>query len=80
MKNRLKTFGVAAGVAVALSMTAFSAQAAETPAKISVVGTWNSMTNYNDREAPFWRGLPKATGGKIISTIGSYSEFGLKGF
>ncbi|MGB1026909.1 MAG: TRAP transporter substrate-binding protein, partial [Rhodospirillaceae bacterium] len=48
--------------------------------KVNVIGTWNSMTNYNDREAPFWRGLPKETEGQIISTIGSYSEFGLKGF
>ncbi|MGB0682159.1 MAG: TRAP transporter substrate-binding protein [Magnetovibrionaceae bacterium] len=56
------------------------ALAEDAPIKMNVIGTWNSMTNYNDREAPFWRNLPKETGGQIISTIGSYSEFGLKGF
>lgn len=68
----------AAGVAVAIAAGAVSAQ--DAPVKMSVIGTWNSMTNYTDREAPFWRGLPKETDGSIISTIGSYSEFGLKGF
>jgi len=80
MMKRLKIVSVAAVTTAAVSLGAVSAMAGEAPSKISVVGTWNSMTNYQNREAPFWRGLPKATGGKIISTIGSYSEFGLKGF
>jgi len=75
-----KTLMTAAASAVVASLSVGSAMAQSDPVKISVVGTWNSMTNYQEREAPFWRGLPKATGGKIISTIGSYSEFGLKGF
>lgn len=75
--------GAVALAAVAMTVTASgteSAQAQESPVKISVVGTWNSMTNYNEREAPFWRGLAKETGGEYIATVGSYSEFGLKGF
>ncbi len=75
-----KKLSVAAMTAAALFLGTGPALAGDAPSKISVVGTWNSMTNYNDREAPFWRGLAKATDGKIISTIGSYSEFGLKGF
>lgn len=69
---------LALGLAAALA--AGSAVAEDAPVKMNVIGTWNSMTNYTDREAPFWRSLPKETGGRIISTIGSYSEFGLKGF
>ncbi|MFT6558735.1 TRAP transporter substrate-binding protein [Sneathiella sp.] len=79
MLKSLKSVGVAAGFATALAMGA-SAQAADAPTKMSVIGTWNSMTNYNDREAPFWRGIAKKTKGGVIATIGSYSEFGLKGF
>jgi len=80
MLKSWKIVSMAAMTTVAISLGTAPGLAGGTPAKISVVGTWNSMTNYQDREAPFWRGLPKATGGEIISTIGSYSEFGLKGF
>lgn len=78
MLSRLKTLGI--GATALAAMVAGPALAQDAPVKMNVIGTWNSMTNYNDREAPFWRGLPKATEGQIISTIGSYSEFGLKGF
>lgn len=64
----------------AVLLFAGAASAQEDPVKINVIGTWNSMTNYNEREAPFWRGLTKATGGQFVSSIGSYSEFGLSGF
>jgi len=80
MLKSWKIVCMAAMTTIAISLGTAPGMAGGTPAKISVVGTWNSMTNYQDREAPFWRGLPKATGGEIISTIGSYSEFGLKGF
>ncbi len=76
----LKSITRPATITAAALLLAGAATAQDSPAKISVVGTWNSMTNYNDREAPFWRSLPKETGGQFISTIGSYSEFGLKGF
>lgn len=72
-----KLFGT---TAAAVCLSAGLASAQDAPVKMSAVGTWNSMTNYNDREAPFWRGIAKETGGEIIGTIGSYSEFGLKGF
>jgi len=80
MLKNYKMLSIATIAAAALSWGAGPAVSGDAPVKVSVVGTWNSMTNYNDREAPFWRSLPKETGGKIISTIGSYSEFGLKGF
>ncbi len=80
MFEKVKTLGVAASLAAGLMMGASAAQAADKPVKMSVIGTWNSMTNYNDREAPFWRGIAKETKGGVIATIGSYSEFGLKGF
>lgn len=76
MGHRLTRFAL--GFAALAAATA--AQAEDAPVKMSVIGTWNSMTNYTDREAPFWRGISKETGGQVISTIGSYSEFGLKGF
>ena len=78
MLTRLKILGV--GLTALAALAATPAMAQDAPVKMNVIGTWNSMTNYNDREAPFWRGLPKETEGQIISTIGSYSEFGLKGF
>ncbi|MEH6405492.1 MAG: TRAP transporter substrate-binding protein [Sneathiella sp.] len=80
MLNKLKILGLSVGLAAAFGVGTTAVQAADAPVKMSVVGTWNSMTNYNDREAPFWRGLAKETKGGVISTIGSYSEFGLKGF
>lgn len=80
MLKKMKTIGVAAGVAATLALGATTVLAGDAPVKMSVVGTWNSMTNYTEREAPFWRGLAKETKGGVISTIGSYSEFGLKGF
>lgn len=80
MLKQLKILGAAAGIATTFALSATGVQADSAPVKMSVVGTWNSMTNYNDREAPFWRGMAKETKGSIISTIGSYSEFGLKGF
>ncbi len=75
-----KTLRKLGAVTAASLLVATAAAAGGDPVKINVIGTWNSMTNYNNREAPFWRGLPKASGGQFISTIGSYSEFGLKGF
>ncbi len=80
MLMQWKKLSTVAMVTATFMLGSGAALAEGPPVKISAVGTWNSMTNYNDREAPFWRGLPKATGGQIISTIGSYSEFGLKGF
>ena len=79
MIKKLKTLGLLAAASTAMIFNA-SIQADDAPVKMSVIGTWNSMTNYNEREAPFWRNLAKETDGAIISTIGSYSEFGLKGF
>ena len=72
--------GIIAAMTAMCGMAVPTVQAADTPTKMSVIGTWNSMTNYNDREAPFWRGIAKQTEGGVIATIGSYSEFGLKGF
>ncbi|MBL4667184.1 MAG: TRAP transporter substrate-binding protein [Sneathiella sp.] len=80
MLEKLKVLGVTVGVITTVVMGAVTVQAGSTPVKMSVVGTWSSMTNYNDREAPFWRSMAKERKGDIISTIGSYSEFGLKGF
>ena len=80
MLNKVKAIGLAAGAVATIALGVASANAADKPVKMSVIGTWNSMTNYNDREAPFWRGIAKETKGGVISTIGSYSEFGLKGF
>lgn len=80
MSQEFKLLGLVATMAASLAVAAPTAQAADAPVKMSVIGTWNSMTNYNDREAPFWRGISKETGGGVIATIGSYSEFGLKGF
>lgn len=80
MFSSIKKLGVASAVAGALTLASGAVLADSAPVKMSVVGTWNSMTNYNDREAPFWRTMAKETEGGIISTIGSYSEFGLKGF
>lgn len=80
MLNTLKAVGMIALASATLSTAAPSFAAGDAPIKMSVIGTWNSMTNYTDREAPFWRNLAKETDGAIISTIGSYSEFGLKGF
>lgn len=79
MFNKFKKFTICS-VAASMLIAVGPAVASDAKVKMNVVGTWNSMTNYNDREAPFWRGLPKESGGKYISTIGSYSEFGLKGF
>lgn len=78
MLKTLKSMSCAVAVLAGLGLSADAS--AEGPVKMSVVGTWNSMTNYNDREAPFWRGIAKETEGGVIATIGSYSEFGLKGF
>lgn len=80
MFAKIKTLGIAATVAASMIAGATAVQAEDAPVKMSVIGTWNSMTNYNDREAPFWRGIAKETKGEIIATIGSYSEFGMKGF
>lgn len=80
MFKTVKTLGVAASLVAGLAVGAGAVKADEAPVKMSVIGTWNSMTNYTDREAPFWRGISKDTEGKVIATIGSYSEFGLKGF
>ena len=71
---------LAAAAALAATLIAGPALAGDAPVKFSVIGTWSSLTNYQKHEAPFWRGLSKETDGKVISTIGSYSEFGLKGF
>lgn len=71
---------LAAVAALATALITAPVLADDAPVKLSVIGTWSSLTNYQKHEAPFWRGLSKASGGKVISTIGSYSEFGLKGF
>lgn len=80
MFKNYNILGAAVIAAAAMTLGSVPGMAQDAPVKVSVVGTWNSMTNYNEREAPFWRGLTKATKGTIISNIGSYSEFGLKGF
>ena len=77
--EKLKGTIAAAAIAVT-ALAAAPAEAEQNPVKLSVVGTWSSLTNYKKHEAPFWRGLSKESKGQFISTIGSYSELGLKGF
>ncbi len=79
MLTKFKLVGAAA-LATAIVSTGALPSLAQDTTQISVIGTWSSMTNYTEREAPFWRGLTKATEGSIISNIGSYSEYGLSGF
>lgn len=76
----MKPLAKLAAAAAIAGLTAMPAFAGSQPVKLSVIGTWSSLTNYKKHEAPFWRGLAKQTKGQFISTVGSYSEFGLKGF
>lgn len=69
---------VAAG-ALALGMASAAAEIQST--KIKAVGTWGNLTNYFDYEKPFYNEtLPKASGGRIESTVNPITELGLKGW
>lgn len=46
-----------------------------------VLGTWNTLTQFNDYEEPFWsEWLPEASEGKIEGDITSMSVMGLDGY
>ncbi|MBG6148478.1 TRAP-type C4-dicarboxylate transport system substrate-binding protein [Labrenzia sp. EL_208] len=59
-----------------------TAQANEiTPHQFKVLGTWNSLSQYKNYEAPFWtETLPAETDGKLRGDIVSISVMGMKGY
>ena len=77
MKYALKTLLAA----TALAFTASTVGAADKPVSINAVGTWGSLTNYQNHEGPFWNDhISKITNGSIVGDIKPQTELGLKGF
>lgn len=80
--TRKSTSTIAAIVAAgALALSVGTATAEIESTRIKAVGTWGNLTNYFDYEKPFYNEtLPKASGGKIKSTVNPITELGLKGW
>jgi len=79
----IRKWGFAAALIAAGAMTlaAGAATAEVQRTKIKAVGTWGNLTNYFGYEKPFYNEtLPKASGGKIQSTVNPITELGLKGW
>lgn len=78
----IKSLLVAAvGVAVGASLTALPAFAQTMPStSFNVVGSIGGLSQYTNRELPFWNEtVPKESGGAITPRVKSFTELGLKG-
>ena len=77
MKYTMKTLLAA----TALAFAATSVGAADKPVSINAVGTWGSLTNYQNHEGPFWNDhIAEVSKGSIVGDIKPQTELGLKGF
>jgi TRAP-type C4-dicarboxylate transport system substrate-binding protein len=72
---------LAAATLVELSITGASAQAQNIDnTSFSYVGSWSSLSLYQNFERPFWeKHIPEASGGQISTQITTFDQMGLGG-
>jgi len=78
----MKRLAVAAAAAAGLALTSLSSAQAELDEKeIQAVGTWGSLSQWQQYEEPFWNEtLPKESGGRLTANAKPMDELGLSGF
>jgi TRAP-type C4-dicarboxylate transport system substrate-binding protein len=72
---------LAIATVVAMSMAGASAQAQDIDStSISYVGSWSSLSLYQNFEKPFWENhIPEASGGQISTDVTTFDQMGLGG-
>ena len=79
---KLKSILIGA-VASVLAMSAGTSMAADYGKQdpLLVIGTWNFLNHWKEREGPFWTDrVPEATGGALTANAKSITELGRTGF
>ena len=74
-------WGVAAGIAVAATLSNGAWAQALKKQEFNVIGSFSNLSPYNVNEKPFWtKEVPEASGGAVTAKIVPFTELGLKGF